>query len=293
MIVHKKKADCKQKRRGWHNKSFVRADRVGDSSPSFSLPSAASSSETRCEDQDVGQQQQQQQQQQKEQQQKQHSKENNKKETEEGIPDKKDARVDNKGVQKDQKEKSDWNNKEDSRGKDDKKSTGSKTSSECKNEKSAGGKNCPIKTTSVEDNIDSSQKDVMEGKCENHCEEPQSENMWRVTAASTEVEGSKVDGKAEISKEEEEEQLKNPMRLELKDVGVGVDEEEKMSARARKIYLMKELFGDDSVVDEVRRDISARLSSFHLSLFPSQSSFFISFPSQSFFLKKKSSPPQS
>ena len=48
------------------------------------------------------------------------------------------------------------------------------------------------------------------------------------------------------------------MRLELKDVGVGVDEEEKMSARARKIYLMKELFGDDSVVDEVGRDISAR-----------------------------------
>ena len=45
------------------------------------------------------------------------------------------------------------------------------------------------------------------------------------------------------------------MKLELKDVGVGVDEEEKMSARARKIYLMKELFGDDSVVDEVGRDI--------------------------------------
>ena len=39
---------------------------------------------------------------------------------------------------------------------------------------------------------------------------------------------------------------------------VGVDEEEKMSARARKIYLMKELFGDDSVLDEVGRDISAR-----------------------------------
>ena len=221
----------------------------------------------------MGQQQQQQQQQQIEQQQKQHGKENNKKEKEEGIPDKKDVRID-KEAQKDKKEKSDRNNKEDSRGKDDTKSTGSKTSSECKNEKSAEGKNCPIKTKSIEGNIDSSQKDVMEGKCENHCEEPQSENMWRVTAASTEVEGSKVDGKAEISKEEEEEQLKNPMRLELKDVGVGVDEEEKMSARARKIYLMKELFGDDSVVDEVRRDISARLSSFHFSLFPSQSSFF-------------------
>ena len=37
-----------------------------------------------------------------------------------------------------------------------------------------------------------------------------------------------------------------------------MDEEEKMSARARKIYLMKELFGDDSVLDEVGRDISAR-----------------------------------
>ena len=234
----------------------------------------------------MGQQQHQQQQQQKEQQQKVNSKENNKKEKEEGIPDKKDV-SDNKGVQKAQKE----NNKEDSRGKDDKKSTGSKTSSECRNEKSAEGKNCPIKTPSVEDNIESSQKDVLEGKYENHCEEQQSENMWRVTAASTEVDGSKVDGKAEISKEEEEEQLKNPMRLELKDVGVGVDEEEKMSARARKIYLMKELFGDDSVVDEVRRDISARLSSFHLSLFPSHTSFFISFPSQSFFLKKKSPLP--
>ena len=218
-------------------------------------------------------QQQQQQKQQIEQQQQQYSKENNTKEKEEGIPDKKDVRIDNKGAQKDQKEKNDRNNKEDSGGKDDKKSAGSKTSSECKNEKSAEGKNCPIKTTSVEDNIDSLQKDVMEGKCENNCEELQSENMWRVTAASTEVEGTKVDGKAKISKEEEEEQLKNPMRLELKDVGVGVDEEEKMSARARKIYLMKELFGDDSVVDEVRRDISARLSSFHLSLFPSQSSF--------------------
>ena len=40
-----------------------------------------------------------------------------------------------------------------------------------------------------------------------------------------------------------------------------MDEEEKMSARARKIYLMKELFGDDSVLDEVGRDISARSSS--------------------------------
>ena len=149
-------------------------------------------------------------------------------------------------------------------------------------------KNCSIKTKSDEDRPASSQKDDKEGKCENHCEEPQSENMWRVTAASTEVEGSKVDGKAKISKEEEEEQLKNPMRLELKDVGVGVDEEEKMSARARKIYLMKELFGDDSVVDEVRRDISARLSSFHLSLFPSQLSCFISFPSKSFFSQNQS-----
>ena len=41
------------------------------------------------------------------------------------------------------------------------------------------------------------------------------------------------------------------IRLELKDVGVGVDEEDKLSARARKIYLMKELFGGDSLVDEV------------------------------------------
>ena len=107
MILHKKKDDCKQKRRGWHNNSFVRADRVGDSSPSFSFPSAASSSERRYEDQEVGQQQQQ-----KEQQQKQHSNENNKKEEEEGILAKKDVRVDNKGAQKDQKEKNDQNNKE-------------------------------------------------------------------------------------------------------------------------------------------------------------------------------------
>ena len=274
MIVQKKKADCKQKRRGWHINSFVRADRVGDASPSFSLPSAASSSERRYEDQEVDKQQQQQQQKQKQQQQQQHSKENNKKESEEGIPDKKDVRVDNKGAQMDQMEKSDQSSKESSRGKDDQKPT--------------EGKNCSVKTKSDEDRPASSQKDDKEGKCENHCEEPQSENMWRVTAASTEVEGTKVDGKAKISKEEEEEQLKNPMRLELKDVGVGVDEEEKMSARARKIYLMKELFGDDSVIDEVRRDISARLSSFHLSLFPSQLSCFISFPSKSFFSQNQS-----
>ena len=74
-------------------------------------------------------------------------------------------------------------------------------------------------------------------------------------------------GWQEVDKEEkeEEEEDKTQMRLELKDVGVGVDEEEKMSARARKIYLMKELFGDDSVVDEVGRDISAR--SYHLCRF--------------------------
>ena len=48
-----------------------------------------------------------------------------------------------------------------------------------------------------------------------------------------------------------ENEEKVTIRLELKDVGVGVDEEEKLSARARKIYLMKELFGGDSVVDEV------------------------------------------
>jgi hypothetical protein len=63
-----------------------------------------------------------------------------------------------------------------------------------------------------------------------------------------------------ISKENIVEDDKSPamMKLELKDVGVGIDEEEKLSARARKIYLMKELFGDDSVVDEVGRVISSR-----------------------------------
>ena len=75
-----------------------------------------------------------------------------------------------------------------------------------------------------------------------------------MTAASTEVESAKV-GEVNSKKSKDEEEEKTQMRLELKDVGVGVDEEEKLSARARKIYLMKELFGDDSVVDEVGRDI--------------------------------------
>ena len=82
-----------------------------------------------------------------------------------------------------------------------------------------------------------------------------------MTAASTEVENAKVGEVNSKKSKNEEEEEKTQMRLELKDVGVGVDEEEKMSARARKIYLMKELFGDDSVLDEVGRDISARLSS--------------------------------
>ena len=60
--------------------------------------------------------------------------------------------------------------------------------------------------------------------------------------------------KLEVPKKEE-----NELKLELKDVGSGVDEEEKLSARARKIYLMKELFGDDSVVDEVRSSRSSTL----------------------------------
>ena len=59
------------------------------------------------------------------------------------------------------------------------------------------------------------------------------------------IEADKIN---EVLVENEE---KVTIRLELKDVGVGVDEEEKLSARARKIYLMKELFGGDSVVDEV------------------------------------------
>ena len=67
-----------------------------------------------------------------------------------------------------------------------------------------------------------------------------------------------VSVKLEVPKKEE-----NELKLELKDVGSGVDEEEKLSARARKIYLMKELFGDDSVVDEVRSSRSSTLLLLH------------------------------
>ena len=61
-----------------------------------------------------------------------------------------------------------------------------------------------------------------------------------------------------------------------------MDEEEKMSARARKIYLMKELFGDDSVLDEVGRDISARSLSPTVYTLYRNTTLILSIPPQSY-----------
>ena len=255
--------------------STIRVGRVGGSSPSFSLPSAASSSaECLCHDGGGGK-----------------DKENKGCNKENKESDKVDK--ENKEDKKEERDRDGQEISQDKRTKDDNKSIESKKNCEIKQqnidkkenfdikkeifdkkENTVKSENCSQQTTVTPVNDDDSSKKPDEKKklgemkkdSEKMCtikeksrdglpsdekQQSKSENVWWVTAASTDGKKEEVNSK----KLKDEEEDKTQMKLELKDVGVGVDEEEKLSARARKIYLMKELFGDDSVVDEVGRDI--------------------------------------